>query len=349
VVGGEPAGGSRVKRPTIADIARRAGVTKAAVSFALNGQPGVSELTRQKIVALAAEMGWQRSSAARALSDGKAGAFGLVVDRPARMLGVEPFFMRLIAGMQVELSRNSTALLFTVAEDQEAEIATYRSWWGQRRVDGVFLVDLRVDDRRVPVLRRMGMPTVVIGSPLGAGGLPAVWADDAAAIRTAAEHLAGLGHRRVARVAGPPDLWHTRIRDEEFARSAAALGMEAVSAGADYSGERAAEATRELLGADRPPTAILYDNDVMAISGLTAAQRLGVRVPEELSIIAWDDSPLCEGVHPALTALTRDIPAYGSHAAQRLAQAAGGAEVGDYQDVAPVLTRRDSTARPPRT
>ena len=94
-----------MKRPTIADIARRAGVTKAAVSFALNGQPGVSAATRERILAIADEIGFQPSSAARALSDGRAGAFGLIIDRPARTLGVEPFFMQLISGIQAELSQ----------------------------------------------------------------------------------------------------------------------------------------------------------------------------------------------------------------------------------------------------
>ena len=98
-----------MKRPTIADIARRAGVTKAAVSFALNGQPGVSAATRERILAIADEIGFQPNSAARALSDGRAGAFGLIIDRPARTLGVEPCFMQLISGIQAELSGDHTA------------------------------------------------------------------------------------------------------------------------------------------------------------------------------------------------------------------------------------------------
>src|SRR6202012_1418392 len=94
----------RMRRPTIADIARRAGVTKAAVSFALNGQPGVSAATRERILAIAQEIGFQPSSAARARPAGKAGVFGLVIARPARTLGMEPFFMQLISGIQAELA-----------------------------------------------------------------------------------------------------------------------------------------------------------------------------------------------------------------------------------------------------
>ena len=221
-------GRHRVKRPTIADIARRAGVTKAAVSFALNGQPGVSAATRERILAIAEEIGFQPSSAARALSDGRAGAFGLVIDRPARTLGMEPFFMQLMSGIQAELSLDHTPLLFTLAEDQEAEIALYRSWWAQRRVDGVFLVDLQIDDQRVAVLEELKMPAVVIGTPAGAGSLPAVWQDDAAATRAVVEHLAGAGHRRIARVTGIPRFWHTKIRTDAFRAAARAVGVEAV-------------------------------------------------------------------------------------------------------------------------
>src|SRR5229473_1973847 len=198
------AGRHRVKRPTIADIARRAGVTKAAVSFALNGQPGVSAATRERILAIAEEIGFQPNSAARALSDGRAGAFGLIIDRPPNMLGIEPWFMQLVAGIQAELSGDHAALLFSTAEDQAAEIAMYRSWWAQRRVDGVFLVDLQINDQRVPVLEELRMPAVVIGTPLGAGSLTAVWQDDAAGIISAVEYLVGLGHRRIARVTGIP-------------------------------------------------------------------------------------------------------------------------------------------------
>src|SRR5690242_2582667 len=151
-------GASRMKRPTIADIARRAGVTKAAVSFALNGQPGVSAATRVRILAIADEIGFEPSSAARALSDGRAGAFGLIIDRPARTLGSEAFFMQLISGIQAELAQNHITLLFTMAEDQAEEIRMYRTWWAQRKVDGVFLVDLQVRDRRIRALEELGIP-----------------------------------------------------------------------------------------------------------------------------------------------------------------------------------------------
>lgn len=336
-----------MKRPTIADVARRAGVTKAAVSFALNGQPGVSAATRQRILRIAAEVGWQRNSAARALSDGRAGAFGLVIDRPARTLGIEPFFMELISGIQDELSRDHVALLFTVAQDQEAEAGLYRTWWAQRRVDGVFLVDLQVDDGRVALLEGLGLPTVVVGSPRGAGGLPAVWTDDEQGARAAVEHFVALGHRRLARVTGMPHFWHTKIRSDAFGAAARELGVAATFVEADDTSEHGADATRELLRAAAPPTAILYDNDVMALAGLNAAQRAGRRVPADVSLMAWDDSPLCELVHPSITALRRDVPAYGAHAARALLDLSRGGSPGDRREEPAALVVRGSTAVPP--
>ena len=111
-----------MKRPTIADIARRAGVSKGAVSYALNGQPGVSEATRQRIVAIAQEIGFNPNSAARALSGASARAVGLTLCRPARILGIEPWFMGLISGFEAELSARSYALTLQVVGTPELEV-----------------------------------------------------------------------------------------------------------------------------------------------------------------------------------------------------------------------------------
>ena len=153
------------KRATIADIAQRAGLSKGAVSYALNGLPGVSESTRQRVLKLAAEMGWRPNSAARALSASRAGALGLVMARPASTLGVEPFFMKLLSGIENTLAARSTALVLQVVPDHDAEVEAYRRWWAERRVDGIFLIDLRIEDKRVLVLEELGLPAVVIGGP----------------------------------------------------------------------------------------------------------------------------------------------------------------------------------------
>jgi DNA-binding LacI/PurR family transcriptional regulator len=346
-----------MKRPTISDIAQRAGVTKAAVSFALNGRPGVSPATRERILAIAAELGFQPSSAARALTAGQAGAFGLVLGRVAREPGREQAWLELVSGLESELARHQDTLLLTLAEDEAAETGRYRQWWAQRRVDGIFLVDPQVDDQRLAVLAELRLPAVVIGTlpeaglrpEAGAlpeaGPVPSVGPDDQVAAQLVAFYLAEQGHRRVAQVTGPASSWRSVLRRDTFAAAGAAAGLTVLPATADPAQDQgaadhgvagpgapgygaaalAAAATAGLLGAAKPPTAILYDGDVLAAAGLGAAQRLGISVPGAVSLISWDDSALCELVYPALTALRWDVAAAGSAAARVLRELAAGA------------------------
>jgi DNA-binding LacI/PurR family transcriptional regulator len=337
-----------VKRPTIADIAHRAGVSKGAVSYALNGQPGVSETTRQRIVAIAREIGFNPNSAARALSGASARAVGLTICRPARILSIEPFFMGLISGFEAELAARGFALTLQVVATPAHEIEVYRRWWGERRVDGVFVTDLREDDIRIPVLQELQLPAVVIGGPGGTGSIAQIWSDDAGAVTEAVRYLVALGHRRIARVGGLPDLMHTQTRTMAFDEVCRSLGLDqAVTTPSDYTGEEGGRATRRLLIGTERPTAIIYDNDVMAVAGLAVAQEMGLNVPADLSIVAWDDSPLCSLVHPPLTALSRDISEYGAHAARQLLAAVDGERVGNVEAGTAHLTPRGSTA-PPR-
>ena len=334
-----------MKRPTIADIAARAGVSKGAVSYALNGQPGVSEATRRRVLAIAAEIGWNPNGAARALTGAPSNNIGMALRRPARILGVEPFFMELISGVEAELSAHSHALTLQVVADQAAEIAVYRRWWGERRVDGVLVCDLRVDDPRIAVLTELALPAVVVGALGDESDLISVWSDDAAAIVEAVEYLATLGHRQIARVAGLPDLRHTAVRTAAFVEVCRRLKLApGVTVSADYTGEDGARATRRLLSSRPRPTAIVYDNDVMAIAGLAVAHEMGIAVPADVSLVAWDDSVLCQLVHPALTALSRDIPAYGAQAARQLLNVIAGRPALSIQDETAHLVPRGSTA-----
>jgi DNA-binding LacI/PurR family transcriptional regulator len=337
-----------MKRPTISDIAQRAGVTKAAVSFALNGRPGVSAATRERILAIAEEIGFQPSSAARALTVGEAGAFGLVIDRPAGTLGLEPSLMRLVSGIQAELALHQATLLFTVTSGADAEIELCRHWWAQRRVDGVFVVDLRVNDPRIPAIEKLRMPAVVIGPPGGAGPLPSVWPDDRAAADIVVGYLAAQGHQRIALVGGQAAYWQSKLRRDAFEAAAAVAGLTAFTVEADSGagGSAAggsAQATLGLLGSAEPPTAILYDSDVLAADGLAAVQRRGTAVPGEVSILSWDDSALCELVHPALTALRGEVAAAGSAAARMLRELAAGGEPESLAVAAPLLQVRMSS------
>jgi DNA-binding LacI/PurR family transcriptional regulator len=210
-------------------------------------------------------------------------------------------------------------------------------------VDGVFVVDLQVQDRRIPVLEELRMPAVVVGTPRGAGALPAVWQDDRAGMEAVVRHLAGLGHRRIARVGGCARYWHSVLRGEAFASVMEVTGLAALSVEADYTAEHGAQATAELLGSAQPPTAIIYDSDVMATAGLGVAQRMGIGVPDVVSIVSWEDSVLCELTNPGLTALRRDIPAVGSAAARMLRELAAGGHPENVEEIPPTLQVRASS------
>lgn len=336
-----------MRRPTISDIARRAGVSKGAVSYALNDRPGVSPGTRQRILAIAEEIGWRPNSAARALSGAAANAIGLPIRRPARILGIEPFFMELVSGMEGVLSPAGSALMLQVVGDVDTELSLYRRWWGERRIDGAIVVDLRADDPRVALLEELAMPAVIVGGPTGVGSLPHVWADDAVTVTETVGYLAALGHRRIGRVAGLPELLHTRHRDAAFREAGATFGVETSAVrSTDYTGDEGARATRAMLSNAERPTAILYDNDIMAVAGLSVAHEMGLLVPRDLSIVAWDDSPLCQVVRPPLTALTRDIPAYGARAAELLLDVIAGGTGRGIEVAHPRLTPRGTTAPP---
>lgn len=333
-------------RITIADIARQAGVSTGAVSYALNNRPGVSEETRRRVVKVAADLGWAPSAAARSLSGAKTEAIGLVLARDPSMLGVESFYMQFLAGIESELAKRSYALLLQVVPDLESEVRTYRQWRATRRVDGVVMVDPRLGDPRIPLFEEEGaLPVVVVGDPSLSAGLASVWTDDAGAMRECVRYLHLMGHRRIARVAGVEDFGHTHIRDEAFDLETAKLAMQGLIARTDYSAVQGAAATRALLTSELPPSAIIYDNDVMALAGLGVASEIGVVVPDDVSIIAWDDSPLCEATFPRLSALSHDVTRYGAHVARRLFDRMEGATPSAHLDSTPALRPRGTTAR----
>ena len=336
------------RRVTIGDIAARAGVSKGAVSYALNRRPGLSDETRKRILGIADELGWYPNRAARALSVARAGACGFVLARPARTLAVEAFFAEFLAGVESELASRSIALTLQLATDLESEIEVYRRWWGERRVDGVLVMDLRVDDPRLEALERIGLPAVVVGGPAAASTVPCVWHDESASVIELVRYLAALGHRRIARVEGVSGFLHSSVRSAAFLKATAELGVAGTVVPTDYTPESGARATRRLLSEPEPPTAIAYDSDALAATGLGVAQQMGFAVPDNVSIVAWDDSLLCQVVHPPLTTLTRDVAQYGSLACRHLLEAIeSGSPVGDVEAQRAELTPRGSTGPAP--
>ena len=160
-------------------------------------------------------------------------------------------------------------------------------------------------------------------------------------------YLYDLGHRQIARVGGPESLAHSYIRDSAFADVASELGMRYRCLHTDYTPETGCEATKRLLAFSEHPTAIIYDNDVMALAGLGVAASQGIKVPEEISIMSWDDSLMCTAAYPNLTAMGRDVVDTGKQAAGLLLKLIGGERVGHLMEGPYELRARASTGPAP--
>jgi DNA-binding LacI/PurR family transcriptional regulator len=335
------------RRPTIADVARHAGVSKGAVSFALNGRSGVADATRQRILAAADELGWRPSHRARSLSVSRAFALGLIIARDPVLVGSDPFFPSFIAGVETVLSERGQSLLLQVVTSAAAEEEGYRRLAGDARVDGVFLSDLRRQDPRIALAVELGLPAVTLNRPDVPSPYPAVCLDDRPGIAAVVEHLVALGHVRIAHVAGPDDFLHGLGRRQAFLDALAAAGLPPgrVEAG-DFTAAGGTAATRRLLADAEPPTAIVYANDLMAMAGISVALEAGLVVPDDVSIAGYDDTELSAHLHPALTTVRANAFGWGQVAARTLLAQIDGEPVEDVELEAPRLIVRQSTAAP---
>ncbi|WP_338090633.1 LacI family DNA-binding transcriptional regulator [Planosporangium thailandense] len=334
-------------RPTIADVARAAGVSKGAVSFALNGRPGVAEETRARILAAARALGWTPSHRARALSSSRAFAVGLVMSRPPELLGADPFFPSFIAGAEAVLVDRQEALVLQVVPGREAEEDSYRRLAADGRVDGVFLTDLRVDDPRIALLEQISLPAVTLGRPDVDSTFPAVVVDERSGIAAAVAHLVALGHERIAHVAGPAHFLHGATRRAAWERTLVDAGLPPGRClVADFSAAGGARATRELLDTGEPPTAIVYANDLMATAGLAVAMERGIDVPGQLSITGFDDTEIAAHLRPPLTTVRTDAFGWGKVAARTLLDLIDGKPGADVEMPPAQLVVRASTAPP---
>ena len=334
---------------TISDVAQAAGVSKGAVSYALNGQPGVSDATRDRILQVAKELGWKPSLRAKGLSSAKAYALGLVVARDPKLLGTDPFFPAFIAGIETTLAEHDYTLVLSVATAPGAEERAYRKLADGGRVDGVILTDVRHNDSRIGLLRELKLPAVTLNRPDADSPFPAVSMDDTDGITAAVNHLVALGHVRIGHVGGAQEYIHGRSRREAWEAAMANAGLAAdLFAEADFTAPGGVAATAELLRRADRPTAIVYANDLMATSGQSYAQTQGLSVPGDLSVTGYDNAEFTQYLNPPLTTISTDPMLWGRAAAQALLNQLNGTHSGeDTQLQAPVLLVRASTGPAP--
>jgi LacI family repressor for deo operon, udp, cdd, tsx, nupC, and nupG len=268
---------------------------------------------------------------------------GLALVRDAEVLGAEPFFHEFIAGMERVLVPLGVSVLLQVVATVAQAGERMRAWARHGLVQGVILIDLLPGDERVALVKGLGLPCVVIGDPETADGLAAVWTQDDVAMRDVVTDLVAAGHTHLGHVAGPAPMAHTIIRRRTFAAVAAEHDARTTSFDGDYSEAAGVRAVAAVAALPDRPTALVFDNDVMALGALHEAARLGLAVPDELSLVAWDDSALCQLAVPPLSAVSHDVQELGELVGHALAEALSGAAPRTVEATPARLTVRGSS------
>ncbi len=329
------------ERPTIATVAERAGVSKSLVSLVMRGAPHVTDARRRAVLDAAAELGYRPNLVARSL-----------VERRTRTLGVlvndlhNSFYVEVIDGMQ-EATRELglRTLLGTGRRDADLEAEVVESFL-QQAVDGLVLLSPSLSQRALADAARQ-VPAVVVGrDDLRAPRCDVVVNDDRAGGALPVDHLVALGHRWIAHIAGRGA--GAPRRRQGYEKAMARHGLEPIVADGDFTDEGGYEGARALLGAARPPSAIFACNDLAALGALTAIEDAGLAVPEDISLVGYDNSYFARVRHISLTSVDQPRTEIG-----RLAVGAVTARrerpdaPGRVRTVAPHLVERGSTA-PPR-
>jgi len=295
--------GERVK---MADVALAAGVSVATVSKVVNGRDGISQATYDRVLTAVNELGYEASLGARSLRSHKTNVLGVLVAE------FEPFSTELLKGVSEAIGETGYELLAWSGGHRGASVGWERrslARLGGTLIDGAILVTPTVVDAGT------GIPVVAIDPHTGSADVPSVDSDNLAGAVLATEHLLSLGHRRIALLGGRPDLESSRLREQGFRTAMAAAGVpvdESMVCNGGYRPETAEGPARELLTRPDRPTAIFGTNDLMAIRTVEVAQELGLQVPDDLSVIGFDNVPESALVTPPLTTVQQPLHQMGA-------------------------------------
>jgi LacI family transcriptional regulator len=329
---------------TIADVAEAAGVSVSTVSKVMNNRYGVAPETSERVRAIIDEVGYQSSLVAQSLRSRRTSVIGLLAD------DVEPFSAEVLKGVARGLHGTGYDLVvFSDCGQREDHVS-----WEQRSLarvsaltDGVLLVTPSV------VSVTSDAPIVAIDHNVGASGLPSVDADNLKGAVSAVEHLVSLGHRRIGFVAGRADLASARLREHGYRIALESAGLpfeqELVAVG-DFLPAVAHQAAIDLLRLKERPTAIFAANDVSAMEVVSVARSLGLRVPEDLSVVGFDNVPESALCDPPLTTVDQFVQRLGVRAIEMLIRLIEDPSREPEQIVLPTeLVVRGSSAPPPAT
>jgi LacI family transcriptional regulator len=285
---------------TIKDVAKRAGVGIATVSRTLHGSSQVSPETAARVLKVVEELGYQPNTTAQSLVSGRSLMLGLVVSDITN-----PFFPELVKGFEDVALQNGYDVLVASTNYDPARTALCVRRMIERKIDGVAIMTSEVDPSLTDTLARRKVPLVFLDVGRVGKGVSNVRVDYGEGIAQAVEHLSGLGHHRIAFISGPNllasarerrDMFITRLQDPCSGPRREILieeGNHRVDGGLD--------AMRRLLERDPRPTAVIASNDLTAIGAMRAIRQQGLRVPEDISVVGFDDIQMAEFTEPPLT------------------------------------------------
>ncbi len=314
-----------LKSPTSSEVARRAGVSRTTVSFVLNNvrDQGISEATRERVLSAARELGYEPNAAARTLAGGVTGTVALVVPKAAHLY-VDVFLGQLVASINQECHRHGLKMLIESSDDEGRDPGGFVDLVRSRRIDGLIVVNPSQAGRQH--LKRVadaGIPMIVFGA-----GLPDIHQfhttgnDTSVAAKLVVQHLIGLGHRSIAFVNfAPPEYLAAQERERGWRETMAEHNLDVNPAwmiSADISAASAYRATQELLARGVPFTALFAGNDTIAFGALRALREAGLRVPQDVALVGYDDIPLAEFASPPLTTVRTDTTGLGQDAMNML-------------------------------
>ncbi|WP_091605239.1 LacI family DNA-binding transcriptional regulator [Micromonospora mirobrigensis] len=309
------------ERVKMSDVARTAGVSVATVSKVVNGRYGVAQATVERVEQVIRDLGYEASLGAQSLRSHRTNVLGILVAE------FEPFSTELLKGASREVAGSGYQLLAYSSGDGEGAAVG----WERRslaRLSGT-LIDGAVIVTPTVVETKHGFHVVAVDPHTGPSGLPTVDSDNFAGAVLATNYLLSLGHRRIGHMSGRPDLESARLREAGFRRAMADAGVpvdERLVRVGGYRIESAAGTAAELLGLADRPTAIFAGNDLSAISTMDVARRMGIGVPDDLSVIGFDNVPESALVDPPLTTISQPLQSMGAEALRLLIDLIAGVE-----------------------
>jgi DNA-binding LacI/PurR family transcriptional regulator len=306
---------------TLDEVARVAGVSRATVSRVVNGSPKVSADVRRTVERAIDRLGYVPNRAARSLVTRRSDSIAVVITEPSSRLFSDPFFPRLVRGISAALSVRDLQLVLLMPDDADDEQRTVR-YLTAGHVDGVILVSLHGDDPLPDQLATRRVPLVVLGRPTHGVDVDYVDADNRDGARRATRHLVERGNRRIATITGPRDMVAGIDRLAGYRDALVDAGIEAdesLVATGDFT-QAGGEAAMERLLRDRPDLdAVFCASDLMAVAALGVLQSAGRRVPDDVALIGYDDSPIATTSRPTLSSIRQPIEEMGREMVHLLA------------------------------